>query len=149
MKIVKRKGKDQRVMPYRPMRSILDEFFAMPSFFEEEFGKSLISRDLFVDVWEEDDNFFIKMAMPGVNKDDVKIDISNDLVTIKGQGKTEEEKDDKKRYYYKALESSFEQTFNLPSRVDAEKADAKYEDGVLTLTLPKTEEEKPKRVEVK
>ncbi len=149
MKIVKKRPvKD--LTRYTPMRSMLDDFFTVPSMFDDFFDRSFTAKNLFVDLWEEDDSYFVKMAVPGVNKDDIAISISENSVTIKAETKKEEEKeeDDKKKYYYKALESSFEQTFNLPGNVSADTADAKYENGVLTLKLPKTEETKPKQVRV-
>ena len=64
------------------------------------------------------------MAMPGVDKDKISIETSQDTITVKAQKKEEEKEETKKKYYYKAMESSYEQTFNLPSKVDADKADA-------------------------
>jgi len=150
MKIVKRKDSNSNLAPYSPMRSMLDDFFTTSSLVDEVFNQSFSSKNLFVDLWEEDDNFFVKMAMPGVDKDSINITTSEDSVTIKGHTKQEEKKnDDKKRFYYKTMESSFEQTFNLPTRVDGDKAEALYENGVLKLTLPKSEEAKPKKIEIK
>jgi len=131
------------------MRSILDDFFATPMLLDNMFNNSFASKDLSVDLWEEDDTYFVKMALPGVNKDDVEIDIVNDSVTIKGHTKKEKDESSKKKYYCQTLETSFEQTFNLPGKIDADKAEASYKDGILTLKLPKSEETKPKKIEVK
>jgi HSP20 family protein len=150
MKIVKRNEGGANLSPYSPMRSMLADFFSTGSLMDEFFNRSFVSKNLFVDVWEEDDNFMVKMAMPGVDKDSIEITTTADSVTIKGNAKrTEEKREDKRNYYYRTLESSFEQTFNLPTRVDSDKALASYEDGVLTLSLPKSEEVKPKKIALK
>ena len=150
MKIIKRTDSDSNVMPYSPMRSMLDDFFSTGSLLDEMFSRSFTSKNLFVDVWEEDESFSVKMAMPGVDKDSIEITTTADSVTIRGGTKKEEEKKEGKRnYYYRTLESSFEQTFNLPTKVDSDKAVASYEDGILTLALPKSEEVKPKKIAIK
>ncbi|MFZ5425060.1 MAG: Hsp20/alpha crystallin family protein [Patescibacteria group bacterium] len=146
MKIIKR---NNRVPQFNPMRSMLDDFFAFPSMLDEMLESSYTSKNISVDIWEEDDKYFVKMAIPGVAKEDINITINADYITIKGSTKKEEKEDDKKKYYYKTLETAFEQTFNLPAKVDSDNADAKYENGVLTLTLPKASDVKPKTLEVK
>lgn len=151
MKIVKRKDSDRNLPFYNPSRSIFDDFFSVPTIFDEMFDRSFMSKNVFADIWEEGDNYFVKMAMPGVSKDDINISISEDSVTISAHTQKEEksEENDNKKYYCKTMESSYEQTFNLPTKVDSESADAKYEEGVLTLTLPKAEDVKPKKIQVK
>ncbi len=148
MKIVKR-NTTNGLTPYVPFRSMLDDFISSNSWMDDFFDKTFSSKNLYADVWEEDDNFFIKMAMPGVNKDNIEITTTPEAITIKGNSKKEEEKvTDKKNYYFKSIDNSFEQTFNLPTRFDSDKAVAKYEDGVLTLTLPKSDEVKSKKIEI-
>lgn len=149
MKIVKRKDSNPNLTQYTPMRSMLDDFFTSPSFIDDFFNQSYSSKNLFVDVWEEDDKFFVKMAMPGVDKESINITTSDDSITITGSSSKKEEDKSNRKYYYKAMESSFEQTFNLPTKIDADKADATYSDGVLTVVLPKSEEVKPKKIEIK
>lgn len=150
MRIMKRKDGGSSLTPYTPMRSLLDDFFSTSSLLDEVFSNSFDTKNLSVDVWEEDDNFFVKMAMPGVDKDNIEITTSSDSVTIKGGVRKEEEKkEDKRNYYYRSLDSSFEQTFNLPTRVDSDRATASYSDGVLTLKLPKSGEVKSKKIEIK
>lgn len=148
MKIIKRKN-DSLSPVYTPMRSILDDFFATPALLDSFLGGPFTSKDISVDVWEEGDTFHIKMALPGVDKDDVQIEVTDESITVKGHTKKEEKSDKDKKYYYKTLETSFEQTFNLPGKVDADKAEASYKDGILTLSLPKSEDTKPKKIEVK
>jgi HSP20 family protein len=149
MKIIKRdSGKGSYPSTYTPVRSIFDDFFT-PTVWEDFFTTQPSFSNLSADVWEEDDEIFVKMALPGIKKDDIKITINADNISIKGQSKDQEKEDKDKKYYFKSMETSFEQSFNLPTKVDPDKADAEFKDGVLTVKLPKVEEAKPKEVEIK
>lgn len=132
------------------MRSIFDELFTHS--FEEFFNDlAPISTNTDADIWEEGDNYFIKMALPGINKNKINIEIDSDVVRISAGDKNEEEKKEEKgrRYFYKSLSSYFEQTFNLPTPVDADGAEASFVDGVLEIKLPKASNYKPKKLEIK
>jgi len=102
-----------------------------------------------VDVVEHDDSFVIEAELPGMNKDDIKISVTNDVLTIRGEKKIE--KEDKKKNYHRTERSygSFSRTFALPGNVKAEKVDAEFNNGILTVTVPKSEEAKPKQIDVK
>ena len=89
------------------------------------------------------------MALPGIKKEDIKITINEDNISIKGETKEKEEENKDKKYYYRSMESSFEQRFNLPTKVDPDKAEAEFKDGVLQVKLPKTDEVKPREIEIK
>lgn len=153
MKITKRKDDNRQLATttnYTPVRSIFDDFFRMPTLMDEMFGRSTMPNysSLSADVWEEGDNFFVKMALPGIDKKDVDIEIDADVVRIKGGSKEKEEQNSGKKFYLRTLDSQFEQSFNLPTVVDADKAEATFKDGVLELKLPKAEQYKPKKVSI-
>ena len=148
MKIISRSSAPRRVQRYTPVNSLMDDFFRTPSLLDEFFNSQLSTASVAADVWEENDEIMISMALPGVKKDDVEIEINADRVTIKGHTKDEEELDENKKYYFRSMESSFEQSFNLPTVVDADGAEAGFEDGVLTVRLPKSEQYKPKQIKV-
>ncbi len=97
-----------------------------------------------VNIIETDENFKLELAAPGLKKEDFKISIDNDMLTISSEKKTESgtsgEKYTRKEFTY----SSFTRTFTLPEMVDADKINASYEDGLMRVTLPKKEEAKPK-----
>ena len=99
-----------------------------------------------VNVKEDDDNFMIEMAAPGMKKDDFKVELHNDLLTISSESEQNHEaKEDKGKYTRREYAyHSFQRSFSLPTTADGEKVEAKYEDGVLKLTIPKREESKPK-----
>jgi HSP20 family protein len=145
MKIITRDN-NERPMRY-PIRSIFDDFFT-PSIWETQtfFNTPTLSADL----WEEKDDVFVKMALPGISKEDIKINIMADTVSISGHTKKEEKSDDdSKKYYFRSMESSYEQSFNLPTKIDPDKAEAEFKDGVLTIKMPKANEVKPKQIEIK
>ena len=100
-----------------------------------------------VDIDETEDAFVVKAELPGVEKDDVSVNIDNGVLTIKGEKKIETE--DKKRHRVECAYGSFVRSFTLPQEIKAEKIEAEYKNGVLTLTIPKSEEAKPKQIEVK
>ncbi|MFW6139382.1 MAG: Hsp20/alpha crystallin family protein [Spirochaetota bacterium] len=106
-----------------------------------------------LDVFENDDAYFIKMDVPGVEQKDIELNVTNDVLTIKGQRKSEaaEDRGKKKGDKYQREErmyGSFHRTIPLPSPVDTNNTDAKLRDGVLYITLPKKEETKPKKINV-
>jgi HSP20 family protein len=134
-------------------RSLAKRAEKMPSFFEDFFNKPLF--DLFdggfssrtmnvpaVNITERKDDYLVSMAAPGLKKEDFKIAMEGNLLTISSekeeQNEEKEERYTRQEYSY----SSFERSFTLPNEVDKDKIDAHYKDGVLELVLPKKEEAK-------
>jgi HSP20 family protein len=104
---------------------------------------------LAVDVYETPDNVVVKTAVPGVKPEEIDITITGDTLTISGATKFEE-KVEREDYIRKELRyGSFSRSVNLPSGLNVEKAEATFENGLLTLTIPKAEEAKPKAIKVK
>lgn len=100
-----------------------------------------------LDVYEDADAFLVKVELPGMKKDEIDLSLHNDTLTISGERKSEQvngESSRSERYF-----GRFQRTFQLPKPVQAEKVEATYKDGILTVRLPKTEESKPKRIDVK
>ena len=97
-----------------------------------------------INIMENENDFIIELAVPGMKKDDFNIDIEKNLLTISAEKRTENENKDttytRKEFGYLA----FERSFTLPETVDGDKINAKYTDGVLGITIPKKEEAKPK-----
>lgn len=148
MKIIKREdGKRTYPSTYTPFRSIFDDFFT-PTLMEDFFEPSTYGS-LSADIWEEKNDVFVKMAMPGVKKEDIKITINDDNICITGETKVEEKENSDKKYYFRSMENFFEQSFNLPTKIDSDKVEAEFKDGVLQVKLPKADEVKPKEIEIK
>ena len=102
-----------------------------------------------VDVSERDDAYVMKAELPGISKDDVKITLKDNILTLYGEKKKEREEKNKNTFRSERHYGSFQRTFSLPSTVLGEKIDAHFNNGVLTIEIPKAEEAKPKEIEVK
>lgn len=140
--------------PFSDVRSIrerinrlFDERFAgFPAPAEETFAREWVPP---VDIHEDKDNIVVKAEVPGMKKEDVSIEIKDNVLTLKGERKYE--KETKKEDYHRMERAygSFVRSFSLPSTIKIDKVAANYKDGVLEITLPKAEEEKPKAIPIK
>ena len=102
-----------------------------------------------VDIVENDDEYVAKVELPGVNKDDVKITMENNILTLRGE-KSQETKEKSSNYHrVERYYGSFRRSFELPGGVKNDKIDAEYKDGILTIRMPKEEEAKTRLIEVK
>ena len=102
-----------------------------------------------VDVEEEEDKYVIKADLPGVNKKDIDVKLENGVISIRGEKKTEKETGKgTKRHRTERFHGTFSRSFTLPDAVMEDKVDASYKDGVLLLTIPKSEEVKPKSIDI-
>ncbi len=102
-----------------------------------------------MDLYQTADSVVVKMGLPGVKPEDIQISVANGVLTIRGEVKEEEDKREKTYHLRERRYGSFSRSISLPSNVSADKSDAEFEDGVLTLTLPKAEEAKAKTITVK
>lgn len=102
-----------------------------------------------VDLKEDANNFIVSAELPGLKREDIQVEIENNTLMIKGERKFEKREEKENYHFVERSYGSFYRSFTLPKNVDAEKIAAEYKDGVLQVTLPKKEEVKPKKVEVK
>ena len=103
-----------------------------------------------VDIEEEEDKYVIKADLPGVEKEDIEVKLENGVLSIRGEKQTEKETGKgTKKHRTERFHGTFARSFTLPDAVKADKVDAAYKDGVLSLTIPKEEESKPKSIEIK
>ena len=102
-----------------------------------------------VDITEDDKEYLVKAELPEVKKDDVKVTVENDILTISGERKFEKEENGKKYHRVERAYGSFVRSFGLPDDADAEKVEAKFSDGILKVHVAKSEAAKPKQIEVK
>jgi HSP20 family protein len=136
-----------QLIKWEPFKDI-DRFFDDRSLFSfPQFPR--LGFDLAVDVYEEKGNVVAKMSLPGIKAEEVDVSVEDDMLTI--SGRREEEKEvDKKDYYSKEIRrGSFTRSVSLPKSVDTAKSEAKYEDGVLTVTMPAVAGAKEKSVKIK
>jgi len=128
---------------YRPttFSGLLDKFF------DDTFQGGLqVDFTPSVDISETKDAFEIQMQIPGVKKDDLHISIENDLITISGERKFENEKDDKNFHSRETFYGKFSRSFHVPDAVNIDKINAKQDDGILIVTLPKDEKKTAKKL---
>ena len=146
------------VVRYNPNRGYLSMQDTMNSLVNALFNSDsseLVSRTgemaPRMDLKETEEEFIAKLTMPGLDKNDIDISITDGVLTVKGETQEEEEKEDEKGTWLvrEHRHCSYFRSVRLPSEVEAEKAEAEYRNGVLTLTLPKAEEVKPKSIPVK
>jgi HSP20 family protein len=102
-----------------------------------------------VDITEDDKEYLIKADLPEVKKEDVKLTVQDDVMSISGERKYEKEEKGKKYHRVERAYGSFMRSFTLPEDADGSKVSAEYKDGVLKVHLPKSEKAKPKSIEVK
>ena len=102
-----------------------------------------------VDITEDDKEYVIKADLPEVKKEDVKLTVQDDVMSISGERKYEKEEKGKKYHRVERAYGSFMRSFTLPEDADGGKVNAEYKDGVLNVRLPKSEKAKPKSIEVK
>jgi HSP20 family protein len=102
-----------------------------------------------VDIEENEKEYLIKAELPEIKKEDVKVTVENDVLTIAGERKFEKEEKGKKYHRIERSYGSFVRSFALPEDSDGTKVSAEYKDGVLCIHLPKSEKAKPKAIEVK
>ncbi|MCD6254045.1 MAG: Hsp20/alpha crystallin family protein [Thermotogae bacterium] len=132
--------------PFRELQREIDRLF--DDFFRTE-RREHTSFLPDVDIYEDDNKIYVEVEVPGMNKEDVKVKIEDNVLTIFGEKKQEKES---KKHNYHVVERSygtFQRSFALPDYVDTEKIKASYDKGVLKIEIPKKESAKPKVIDVK
>jgi len=123
--------------PAREMMSLRD---AMDRLFDDAFTRPLSVRDGWsapaIDMYQTDDEIVVKAALPGIKSDEVQINITGEVLTLKGEVKQNEEKKEKAWHIREQRYGSFERSVVLPTDVVADKAKAEFENGILTMCLP-------------
>jgi len=139
------------LLPWSPLREIMSLRETVDRFFEEP---SLMSKNpvLFhptVGIRETDKELIIEADLPGVEEKDIELEVENDKIIIRGERKLKEEIKKENYYHLESSYGSFSRIIGLPNYVDANQADAKMENGILEIKLPKVEEKKSKKIQIK
>src|SRR5689334_14601509 len=128
------------------MDRLFDDAFTRPFSMMRDGGSTWSSPA--IDMYQTDNDVVVKAALPGIKADEVQINVTGDVLTLKGEMKHEEEKKDKSWHIREQSWGAFERSVRLPTAVVSEKAKADFGDGILTITLPKSAEVKPKTITV-
>jgi HSP20 family protein len=128
-----------------PMDRLFDDSFFRPVRFWHGDGE----WDLPLDMYQTDSDVVVKATIPGVNPEDIDISVSGDTLTIRGDHKEEHESKEKDYFYQERRYGSFSRSVLIPVAIDPDKAEATFENGVMTLTIPKVEPAKTKQIKVK
>jgi len=132
---------------FTPSRDLFDRFFDdwdVPSLFSSE--SELVPA---FDISENDKEFIVTAELPGIDAKDVELTISDGILSVKGEKK--HEKEDKGEDYHRVERrfGSFHRSFRIPGKVESDKIDASYKDGILKILLPKTEETETRKIDIK
>jgi len=136
--------------PYREMLSLRNAMDRAvdENFFGRRWDRQPLRADLALDVAETKDEYLVKASIPGIGPDDLDITFDGKILTIKGEYTEEEQQEDVHYHLRERRYGCFSRSLRLPNTIKSDAIEAKYEEGVLTLHLPKTEEVKPKRITV-
>jgi HSP20 family protein len=160
------KGKEKEikaVAPRRPFSDLPRWEREMDRMMEDFFGRRFLPRwpDRWfrteglevnapaVDVFEEKDDIVVKAEIPGMDKDNIEVNLTDHMLTIRGEKKKEEEVKEKNYYRSERSYGSFVRTLDLPKEVQADKVKAAFKNGVLEVRMPKTEQAKAREIKVK
>ncbi len=125
---------------------VIDEFVRSPLFSVAKERTGMIIPP--VDVSETDDEIVVTSELPGMKKEDIKLSLEDNVLTISGEKKEEREEKEKNFHLLERSFGSFRRSVSLPTSIEAGKVKASYKDGVLTVTIPKKEGAKPKEIKV-
>jgi len=143
---------------WRPTRDLMSMQDEMNRIFDRFFSRDVWSDDEdinrydwhpTVDVSENKDEYLLNVDLPGLSKEDIHITFTNGILKLEGERKKEKEEKESNYHRVERVFGKFCRTFQIPNRVKSEKISADFKDGILSIRLPKSEEVKPKEIEVK
>jgi HSP20 family protein len=146
MNIVPWKPFDELTTLRKEMDSLWNRFFPETPFHERYESHEWLPS---IDLKETKDKLVVKAELPGLEAKDVELSLTDDILTIRGEKKTEKEEKDEHHYFVERYAGTFERRIKLPTLVKTDKIDASFDKGVLTVTLPKSEEAKKKEIKIK
>jgi len=130
------------------LRDELDRLFESPWTELARTSQLLSGWTPALDIHEDKDNFIVRAELPGMKREDIDVSLHDGALSISGERKLEQKFEEAEVYRTERFFGKFQRTVSLPAPVAADKVKAQYKDGILTITLPKTEEAKPKQIDV-
>ena len=143
-----RAGGNTQMAPVSRMRWDWDRLF--DRFLDDVWSSSSMgpSHDMLLDLCETDEHVRVRAEVPGIDPDDLRINLMGDVLSLSGR-KVDDDESERGRYYSERRFGSFERTVRLPCAVDPDRVSAEHRNGVVTITLQKSESVRPKRIAVK
>lgn len=143
---------DKYMSRWEPFRDMLSLRADMDRLFSSLFGGAYEEREgmwaPIVDIEEDNESIMVKAEIPGMKKEDIKVSVQSNMLTITGERKRESETKSKTFHRVERSYGKFSRMITLPTDVDSDKVKANYKDGILSITLPKPEAVKPKHIDV-
>jgi HSP20 family protein len=127
-------------------RNLVDDFFE--SFLDSFNTMSNVNWSPSVDLEETKNDYIIHAELPGMNKKDIDISVENDVLTISGEKKERVQTKDSNCLISEIMSGHFSRSFRLPAQIDSEKIEAKWDNGILVVKIPKSEVAKPKKIQI-
>lgn len=138
------------IEPRRPLRESVSLREAIDHLFEDSFiTPARLGGMPKIDIKDEKDKIVVRAELPGVNEEDVTVEILDNVMTISGEKKAEKEEKEEGYYYKESHSGTFSRSFTLPSDVKSEKAEAEMKNGVLSISVPKIEPKKAQKITIK
>ncbi len=144
-----------KITKWQPYSDLVTMYDRMNRLFGEDFYDESSRNGLtpsawrpMTDIYETKDAYVFKVELPGFRKEDIKVEFSNETLTLRGERKQEEESKNENCHRLERSYGLFERSFTIPKNVDAKKIDAALKDGILMLTIPKVEEAKTKAIPI-
>ncbi len=130
------------------LREEIDRLFEAPLSELSRSSQLLSGWTPALDIHEDKDNVYVRAELPGMKKEDIEVSLHDGMLSISGERKSEQTHKDAEVYRAERFFGRFQRSVSLPTTVDANKVSAHYQDGILTITLAKAEEAKPKHIDV-
>ena len=137
------------LVKWNPVGALLNHGSLLDDFFNPDLPLHSRGFDPVIDVKETEKNFLINAELPGLSKDDFKLTVENNSLTLEGEKKVETEENGDNAHRSERSYGAFKRIFRLTDSVDSKKIAADYTNGILSITVTKTEKAKPKQIEVK
>ncbi len=147
MQLIRHTPYNTQVLRQNNFNSFFDDFFG-PAFSSVKTLPKDSNRSLQVDIYEKDNSIIIEAELPGIAREDIKLDVKGKVVTIGGERTFKEDVKEEHRYRKERIFGTFERTFSMPFEIDAEKVIAKHENGILRLEIPKPEEKQSRQIAI-
>ena len=130
------------------LREEIDQYFEWPLAELARSSRLLSGWTPALDLYEDKDNLYVNVEVPGMKREEMDVSLHGGSLSISGERKSEQKHEDAEVYRAERFFGRFQRTVTLPTPVAADRVKAQYKDGILTITLPKTEEAKPKHIDI-